>query len=275
VSRLALIWDGTWLRWSTFAGEPAVGRREIRKPDMIVEVLRALRNQVGAGASVVHTQWGVPSTVMPSSLLEQVGTEGDSEPMDRGKSRKETRHAMLKVLHEMHHGRPEVGRPSGHWSGSLTSLNDEPAYVVGGDVAWHEGVASVFPQARHVPWVQVLLQDALKWQRTHPAEGWVIRADVRSRGALFVGIESETLQWVHHLEEPCNEEDGLYAMVNAVHRAEAALDKVRVLWSGDTAGIRGWERFIPEIHACSTLDSSASPAGEEWMTWCQTMISCA
>ncbi|MDA0728514.1 MAG: hypothetical protein O3B70_02770 [Bacteroidetes bacterium] len=275
MSRLALIWDGTWLRWSTFTGEPLVGRREVRKPDMIVEVLRALRNQVGAGASVVHTQWGVPSTVMPSALLQGGESDGMSQPIDRVRMGGSDSHAVLTVLHEMHHGPSALGKTSGHWSGSLTSLKDEPAYVVGGDVAWHEGVAAVFPQARHVPWVQVLLQDALSWQRTHPAEGWVIRVDTRPRGALFVGIDSGALQWVHHVEEPCNEEDGLYAIVNAVHRAGASLDKVRVIWSGDVAGVQGWNRFIPHVQAFSSADRSVSLSEDDWVTWCQTLISCA
>ena len=49
MGRLALIWDGVWLTWTTFDSSQSVGRREISRQDMIPEVLRALRNQVGPG----------------------------------------------------------------------------------------------------------------------------------------------------------------------------------------------------------------------------------
>ncbi|MEC7693234.1 MAG: hypothetical protein VX446_02510, partial [Bacteroidota bacterium] len=62
MGRLALIWDGVWLTWTTFDSSETVGRREISRQDMIPEVLRALRNQVGAGAQVCHAEWARPAS---------------------------------------------------------------------------------------------------------------------------------------------------------------------------------------------------------------------
>ena len=69
MGRLALIWDGTWLTWTTFDATPDVGRREISRPHMVQEVLRALRKQVGAGAEVLHAEWGQPATAIPMALM--------------------------------------------------------------------------------------------------------------------------------------------------------------------------------------------------------------
>ena len=68
MGRLSLVWDAPWLIWT--AGQAhEVNRREISNPDMVVEVLRALRHQVGIGAEVIHAEWAKPATVVPSAVL--------------------------------------------------------------------------------------------------------------------------------------------------------------------------------------------------------------
>jgi hypothetical protein len=251
MSRLALVWDGTWLTWTTFT-DTGVGRREISRPDMVPEVLRALRNQVGAGAQVVHAEWGKPSTVVPQTLLPDAGKE-----------------EVMEQCHELHHGPLAPGECL-----NLTSLDewhDGPMLAVSGSQVWADALHRVFPQARHIPLVQVLLHDAITWNRSEPHSGWTFRADVRAEGAIVVATEGETLQWVHHLPPGIVSDDALYAMVNAAHRAGADIHQARVRWSGDPEWTRGWDRFLAVHAAPNPEESETLPS---WLPVLQSMLAC-
>ena len=133
MGRLALIWDGVWLTWTTFDSSHSVGRREISRQDMIPEVLRALRNQVGAGAQVCHAEWARPASAIPLAMLPDHPTKESWEP-----------------LHAMHHGRLSAGSVlTGH---ALTSLSNDVLVAVSGDQAWQEAVEGVFPNTVTCPW---------------------------------------------------------------------------------------------------------------------------
>jgi len=144
--------------------------------------------------------------------------------------------------------------------------------MVAGSRAWQTAVEEVFPQARRVPWVQALLHDALMAQRTSSHDGWTVRADIRSEGARFVGMLGESLQWVHHLEPGCTSEDGLYAVVNAIHRGDGKVEASRVLLTGDAALVKGWERFVPEVRALGAAVDGSPASWEHVLT---TLLACA
>lgn len=263
MSRLSLIWDGAWLKWATLERAGDVGRREIRRADMVVEVLRALRHQVGSGAQVVHCEWNSPTTVMPSALVANASQAvGAADGMDV---------SLMERLHALHQGAPSSEDGVRH-ACVLDDLVDAPTAMFAGSRAWQSAVEEVFPQARRVPWVQALLHDALLAQRTSAHDGWTVRADIRAEGARFVGMLGESLQWVHHLEPGCTPEDGLYAMVNAVHRGGGKVEAARVWVTGDVAWTKGWERFVPEVRALgAALDGS--PAS--WEHVLTTLLACA
>jgi len=263
VSRLSLVWDGAWLKWATLERAGDVGRREIRRADMVVEVLRALRHQVGAGAHVVHCEWNSPTTVMPTALVaESSPSVGAADGMDV---------SLMERLHALHHGVPS-SEDGVHHAVVLDGLVDALTAMVAGSRAWQTAVEEVFPQARRVPWVQALLHDALMAQRTSSHDGWTVRADIRSEGARFVGMLGESLQWVHHLEPGCTSEDGLYAVVNAIHRGDGKVEASRVLLTGDAVLVKGWERFVPEVRALGAAVDGSPASWEHVLT---TLLACA
>ena len=71
MGRLALVWDAPWLLWTTVDAND-VSRREISNPDMVAEVLRALRQKVGVGAEVIHAEWAKPATVGQDDSVQVV-----------------------------------------------------------------------------------------------------------------------------------------------------------------------------------------------------------
>lgn len=224
MSRLSLVWDGAWLTWATFKDD-AVGRREISRPDMVPEVLRALRNQVGVGAQVVFGEWGQAATVMPQALLVEAERE-----------------ANLAQWHQLHHGALAPGHSIE--SASLDALPGAPWIAVAASRNWMDAVSAIFPQARHIPLTQALIHDAVTWNRSHPHDGWSFRVDVREEGGVLVAAQGEALQWIHHLAPGSQSEDALYAMVNAAHRSDAQVHDARVRWSGSPSMVRSWDRFL-------------------------------
>jgi len=250
MSRLSLVWDGAWLTWTTFK-DGDVGRREITRPDMIPEVLRALRNQVGAGAQVVHGEWGKPATAMPQALL----SSGTGE-------------ASLSPWHELHHGPLDKGDTL--FSTILEELKDAPQIAVASSSLWQDAVNRVFPQARHIPLVQALLHDVVTWNRSLPHDGWSFRVDVREQGGVLVAALGEDLQWIHHLAADLEPDDGLYAMVNAAHRSGADVNQARVRWSGTEALTAGWDRFLQVERAG---DHQTPP--QTWRPLLESMMACA
>jgi hypothetical protein len=250
MSRLSLIWDGAWLTWTTFK-EGDVGRREISRPDMVPEVLRALRNQVGAGAQVVHGEWGQPATAMPQAMLPESNKE-----------------SCLAQWHELHHGLLDKGHEV--FTATLEELMDAPQIAVASSGLWQDAVDGVFPQARHIPLVQALIHDVVTWNRGLSHEGWSFRVDVREQGAVLVAAKGEALQWVHHLAPGLESDDVLYAMVNAAHRSGADVHQARVRWSGSQALTVGWDRFL---HVERVGDQEAQP--HTWLPLLQSMMACA
>jgi len=251
VSRLALVWDGTWLTWTAFNGPSDVGRREISRADMVPEVLRALRNQVGSGAHVIHTEWGVPATAMPLSLL--------AEP---------ARPEAMEAWFNLHHG----PLPSGHrlQVDVLADVADEPCLAVATSGTWHDAVSSLFPQARHVSVVQALLHDAIQWNRSEPSPHWTFRVEARAEGAVLVSSRGEALQWVHHLPKGSTSDDLLYAMVNAVHRSGGDVNASRVMWSGTSDMTAGWDRFL----AVHPAENRAEDKLQSWRPLLESMNAC-
>ena len=250
MSRLSLVWDGAWLTWTTFK-DIDVGRREITRPDMVPEVLRALRNQVGAGAQVVHGEWGKPVTAMPQALL----SSGNGE-------------ASLAPWHELHHGPLDKGHAL--FSATLEELKDAPQIAVAASSLWHDAVNLVFPQARHIPLVQALIHDVVTWNRSAPHDGWSFRVDVREQGGVLVAAQGEDLQWVHHLAAGLEPDDVLYAMVNAAHRSGADVHQARVKWSGTQALTAGWGRFLLTERSG---DQETPP--QTWRPLLESMMACA
>lgn len=250
MSRLSLVWDGAWLTWTTFK-DIDVGRREITRPDMVPEVLRALRNQVGAGAQVVHGEWGKPVTAMPQALL----SSGNGE-------------ASLAPWHELHHGPLDKGHAL--FSATLEELKDAPQIAVAASSLWHDAVNLVFPQARHIPLVQALIHDVVTWNRSAPHDGWSFRVDVREQGGVLVAAQGEDLQWVHHLAAGLEPDDVLYAMVNAAHRSGADVHQARVKWSGTQALTAGWDRFLLTERSG---DQETPP--QTWRPLLESMMACA
>jgi len=228
-----------------------VGRREITRPDMVPEVLRALRNQVGAGAQVVHGEWGKPVTAMPQALL----SSGNGE-------------ASLAPWHELHHGPLDKGHAL--FSATLEELKDAPQLAVAASSLWHDAVNLVFPQARHIPLVQALIHDVVTWNRSAPHDGWSFRVDVREQGGVLVAAQGEDLQWVHHLAAGLEPDDVLYAMVNAAHRSGADVHQARVKWSGTQALTAGWGRFLQTERSG---DQESPP--QTWRPLLESMMACA
>jgi len=251
VSRLALVWDGTWLTWTAFNGPSDVGRREISRADMVPEVLRALRNQVGSGAHVIHAEWGVPATAMPLSLL--------AEP---------ARPEAMEAWFNLHHG----PLPSGHrlQVDVLADVADEPCLAVATSGTWHDAVSSLFPQARHVSVVQALLHDAIQWNRSEPSPHWTFRVEARAEGAVLVASCGEALQWVHHLPKGSTSDDLLYAMVNAVHRSGGDVNASRVMWSGTSDMTAGWDRFL----AVHPAENWTEDKLQSWRPLLESMNAC-
>ena len=228
-----------------------MGRREITRPDMVPEVLRALRNQVGAGAQVVHGEWGKPVTAMPQALL----SSGNGE-------------ASLAPWHELHHGPLDKGHAL--FSATLEELKDAPQLAVAASSLWHDAVNLVFPQARHIPLVQALIHDVVTWNRSAPHDGWSFRVDVREQGGVLVAAQGEDLQWVHHLAAGLEPDDVLYAMVNAAHRSGADVHQARVKWSGTQALTAGWGRFLQTERSG---DQESPP--QTWRPLLESMMACA
>lgn len=251
MGRLALVWDAPWLLWTTVDAND-VSRREISNPDMVAEVLRALRQKVGVGAEVIHAEWAKPATVVPSALLpNEVTTE------------------VLSPLHQMHHGAPATGA---HIHAlALDATEDRPWLALEGNVVWTEAVESVFPQAKHVPVIQALIHDAIQWHREDACDGWTFRVDLRESGAVMAATAGESLQWVHHLAGHFTAEDALYAMVNAAHRAGVELSHCRVRWSGEEALTQGWSRFMDVSPPTSDSDQASS---SPWAGLFQSLRSC-
>ena len=253
MGQLALLWNGTWLTWTTFESTASVGRREISSLSMVPEVLKALRKQVDAGASVVHAEWGRAATVIPAALLD---TPWSKE--------------QVSSLHELHHG-----ALSGQMQVNLHALDlleETPCLGIEGETHWESAVNAVFPQARRVPLVHAMLHDAIVWNRKSDLnQGWTFRVDVRDEGAVIVGVDAESLQWVHHLPPGCTAEDVLYAMVNAAHRGGADVHGSRVLWTGQESLTVGWHRFMSIVSLASHSDEDLALT---WWPLLQTMKTC-
>ena len=215
---------------------------------MVLEVLKALRNQQGPGVEVIGAEWFRPTTVVPSELMPD---DSDS--------------SWMMDLHGMHHG---GAAKSAHVEArSLTQLTEHPCAIAQVDSSWNEALIKTFPQAKVLSWVDVLIHDLVQWSRHVPHDGWSIRWDVRKQGAVAVGMVGESLQWVHHLESGFEPDDALYAMVNAMHRCGGDPTQARVKWSGERSLTQGWERFVPIVEG--------SPEEDGWAPLLKSMASCA
>ena len=247
MGQLALIWDGTWLTWTSFDQTQTIGRREISSPSMVREVLKALRKQVDAGTSVIHAEWGRPATAIPLALL--------SSPREKEAARKlhETLHGPVQASHDIE-------------CHALEALDDCPCLAVEHDVNWGQSLTEVFPQSRPLPLVHALVHDALQLNRQDGHRGWTFRIDVRNEGALMVAVSGEALQWVHHLNAGFEAEDALYAMVNVAHRAGVAMETCRACWSGDDTFVSGWSRFM-DVRTVEHQRADANSNAALHMSW--------
>ena len=244
---LALLWDGAWLRWLA-PSSSEVAQREISRKDMVPEVLRALRNQVGSGTQVVAAEWGVPCTLTPEALTQEVGHE-----------------EVLVQAHRLHHG---LAVSDDHIVHHMLMEDIDPAcrISVSGSADWAQALDAIFPQAQRVSVAQALMQDALHWNRTIPHQGWSLRVDVQEQGAHMVAFQGEQIQWVHHLPQGAASDDVLYAMVNACHRGGGEVKDARIRWSGDAKWTEGWSRFF---------DVERQGSAEGWLTLFESLSSCA
>jgi len=244
---LALLWDGVWLRWLAPSSKE-VAHREISRKDMVPEVLRALRNQVGIGTQVLAAEWGVPCTLTPEALTQE---EGHAE--------------VLVQAHELHHGLSVSDQRMVHHT--LMEDIDPACHIsVSGSADWAQALDAIFPQAQKASVPQALMQDALHWNRTSPHQGWSFRVDVREQGAHMVAFQGEKIQWAHHLPEGAVADDMLYAMVNACHRGGGEVKDARIRWSGDAEWTQGWSRFF---------DLERQGDSDGWMALFQSLSSCA
>lgn len=237
--------------WTT-APTHEVARREVSNLDMIPEVLRALRHQVGSGAEVIHAEWAKPATAVPSTVLPDDLAVDDFTP-----------------LHQLQHG-PVAAHSCLHVQ-RLDVVDDAPWVAVEGDVVWAKAVADIFPQAKHIPLVRALVHDAVQWHRLTPSEAWTFRVDVRHSGAVMVATEGESLRWIHHLKSGATAEDALYAMVNAAHRSGADVQQSRVRWSGEETMVEGWSRFLDVV---SSGEHVSDVAASNWQGVFQSLQSC-
>lgn len=255
MSRLAMVWDGSWLRWTTFTGDAKIGSREITKADMLPEVLRALRTQVGAGAEVWHAEFGCKSTAMPGALLD-----GDSKV------------ESLEQWHRLHHGPSMMGPDACFQLAELEDVSQAPWLIVDGSRHWHETVAELFPQSKHVSLPEALIHEALRWNRTRPWSGWTFRVDLRQEGGVLVAMEGESLQWVHYLHAGATHDDALYAMVNAAHRGGTDIHKARILATGTSKDQGQWNRFAEVVILHHEEDLHQ---GKGWLALLESMVACA
>ena len=249
---LVLIWDGSAVIWCTNTRSGEVGRRAISQPEMIQEVLKALRNQVGAGLSVFVGEWGSSATVMPAGMFQDNGSV-----------------ESIKPWFELHHG--SIGSGHALQIHHLEDMPGTPCLAIDGSHAWMSAAESVFPQCRKIPMVRALVHDAIQWNRRKQIEGWIIRVDVRNHGAVFVATHGESLMWVHHLGEGLTADDCLYVMVNAVHRSGLGVEDCQVIWTGLPELVDGWGRFF-QVNAMLSEHGGGS---ETWRPLLQSLAECA
>ena len=248
---LVLIWDGLAVVWCTNTGSGEVGRRTVSRFDMIPEVLKALRNQVGTGMAVMAGEWGSPATVMPSSVFQDNGSPKSVRPWF------ELHHGHLRNDHDLqvHH---------------FDNMQGTPCLAVEGSSEWAFATRTIFPQCREIPVLRALVHDAIQWNRRNPIEGWVIRVDVRNHGAVFVATQGEALMWVHNLRTGLTSDDCLYAMVNAVHRSGVEVGACQVIWSGMPELTDGWDRFFQ----VTGLWTEGRGGSESWLPIIQSLTAC-
>ena len=121
-----------------------VGRREILRADMIPEVLKALRNQVGAGVQVVASEWGQSTTVVPAEMSPQ-GADN----------------AWMNDVRAMHHG-AQARSSQGCKGMVLEQLNELPVAIVCPSEDWTVALNATFPQARSIHWADVFVRDLVQ-----------------------------------------------------------------------------------------------------------------
>ncbi|HAI00246.1 MAG TPA: hypothetical protein DCL98_01965 [Flavobacteriales bacterium] len=222
MGKLALLWDGAWLRWA-MPHESQARQREISRADMVPEVLTAIRNQVGAGSDVVCAEWGAPTTMVPSELSEGQGRD------------------VLVGAHAKQHG---ATTHDGVLVEAFNRGGTRCHMVTGGENAWSDHVLSMFPQAHMTSMASVMAHEAIRLSQAQPKEAWVFRVHMCDQGMHGAAAAGQVLQWEQFVQAGCTSEDALYAMVNACHRSGADVKDALVVWSGDAHQTEGWRRFL-------------------------------
>ena len=222
MGKLALLWDGAWLRWA-LPHESQARQREISRADMVPEVLTALRNQVGSGSDVVCAEWGASTTMIPTELHD--GQDRD----------------VLVGAHARQHG------PTSQEGVRVEAFNRGGArchMVTSGDPMWSNHVSKVFPQAQITSMASVMAREAIRLSQAQQEHAWVFRVHIGDQGMHAAAAAGQVLQWEQHVQAGCTSEDALYAMVNACHRSGAEVKDALVVWSGDAQRTQGWSRFL-------------------------------
>jgi hypothetical protein len=216
---LLLRWDGFEVQWAWMSKNEGIvnysfGTREVNRPSMLPEVIKALKRRCSSLETVIYSRRFTPVTMLPAIVLDG-SDESASDWFDFHNS----------VVVESSEDNKSTIRKQ-----HLESLDGEPVFIEKTDHEWEVAVIKSFPQARGVVNRASSMKIAVSDSRQNTGK-WVVLVDIGGRGADFVAASEGKAVWTGYSEGD-SVEGMLYDIVNVMHREGKGPEDLIVRISG-------------------------------------------
>ena len=238
-SQLLLRWDGNVVQWgSVHEGEEGAlvwsyGSREIRRQNMLPEVIQLLQSRFKNVDNICFTRRFLSATMLPSIVVE---------------SNLEAAEKWYKL-----HNSPneEVALRVQH----LDSIDTQPVIIESEDTAWENAVTKCFPQATRISQQASLLKAAVAKSRL--TNKWIVYVDAGLKGADVVAAKEGVPCYIGATNSGLTD-SMLYNIVNAMHRDGLKPGDVNVCLMGEGAEdlAESMRRFFEEVEILGGEDFS-------------------
>ena len=238
-SQLLLRWDGSVVQWgSNYEGEDGAqvwsyGSREIRRPNMLSEVVRFLNSRFKNVDNISYTRRYLSATMIPSIVVESDLKVAENWYKLQNAPLEEV---ALRIQH-------------------LDSIDTQPMIIESGDAVWEEAVTNFFPQASRISQQASLLKAAVASSRK--ISKLVVYVDAGSKGADIVSAKAGVPFYVGAISSGLTD-SMLYNIVNAMYRDGFKPGDVSVHLMGEGAEelSESMKRFFDEVEMIGGEDYS-------------------
>ncbi|MBM72547.1 MAG: hypothetical protein CL847_07170 [Crocinitomicaceae bacterium] len=238
-SQLLLRWDGSVVQWgSVYEAEDgsqvwSYGSREIRRHNMLSEVVRFLNSRFKNVDNINYTRRYLSATMIPSIVVE----------------------SNLKVAENWYNLQNAPSEEVALRIQHLDSIDTQPVIIESGDAVWEEVVTNFFPQASRISQQASLLKAAVASSKK--ISKMAVYVDAGSKGADIVSAKAGVPFYVGAISSDLTD-SMLYNIVNAMHRDGFKPRDVSVHLMGERAEelSESMKRFFEEVEIIGGDDYS-------------------